>query len=123
MFLLPQDRVQTFSTMTDVAQLEDSINAIEPELSVKHQKLKEFTEETCNFESLKIKIEELIAKLESEVEQLKLIVDQFKERREREARKGLLAQKKIFLLYDVEMREFEALRQREEERFGKGSIS
>ena len=123
MFLLPQDRVQAFSTMTAVAQLEDSINAIEPELSVKHQKLKELTEGTGNFESRKIKIEELIAKHESELEQLKLIFDQFKERREREATKRLLAQKKMFLLYDVEMREFEALRQREEERFGKGCIS
>ena len=92
MFLLPQDRVQAFSTMTAVARLEDSINAIEPELSVKHQKLKELTEGTGNFESRKIKIEEMIAKHESELEQLKFIVDRFKERREREVRKRLLAQ-------------------------------
>ena len=45
------------------------------------------------------------------MEQLKLIVDRFNERREREAKKRLLAQKKMLR----ETREFETLRQRKKD--------
>ncbi len=90
---LPQDKVQAFSAMNDVDRLEDSINSIDPELSDKHKKLKQLASESGDFEAWKTKTDELIAKYSSERDVLEPLVQNYKERRNKETRAKLLGQK------------------------------
>lgn len=108
---LPQDRVQAFSAMNDIERLESSINSIDPDLKVKHEKLKELTTESTNFENWRVKTDELISECELQIENFQPMIDKWEERKQRERRLKLLEQRKLFMVYDNELQEYESLRQ------------
>ena len=108
---LPQDRVQAFSAMNDIERLESSMNSIDPELKVKHEKLKVLTVESTSFEQWKVKTDDLISQCELEIQTFQPMIDKWEDRKQREYRLDLLEQRKLFIIYDNELREYETLRQ------------
>ena len=108
---LPQDRVQAFSAMNEIERLESSMNSIDPELKVKHDKLKELTVETNTLEAWKVKTDELLSQYELEIQKFQPLIDKWEERKQRQRRLNLLEQRKLFITYDTELEQYENIRQ------------